>query len=323
MKKILFIILFFVSTQSFGQSNNDIFKIRLLNASNAFSVRDGAQAIFYNDTLWLFGGWHGDSIPTTNNQVWYSVDNGLSFIQGANGLFTRRHTFSVGLLNSKIWIWQGDDQYTSVQNDVYTYDSVNGWVLVTSDKGTNGNGRQRAWWTIHKGYMYSISGSTKTDVVRSSDGITWSVVATLPTAMQNIINGSCTSFNGNLYCVGGHFDIGGSPLTMNNKVWISADDGVTWSIVAQGTDFIDSYPNLVATSTHLWYLGGATASGVNTKKLMYSYNGIDWVKMPYNLYARHASGMCVKTGTGGEPDEVYIVQGNLWSDSWKIIKINK
>ncbi len=327
MKKTLLIILSFIALSAFFDgSNNDIFKVRLLNSNNNFSKRDGMESLYYHDTTWAMGGWHPDSTPVTYNQVWYSIDNALNFYQKPTGLFTRRHTFALGIKDDKMWIWQGDGAYTSVQNDVYSYSSAAGWVLVTADKGTNGNGRTLAPWTVHKTWLYSISGSSKTDVVRSTDGITWSVVATLPTKMQNLINGTATSFNGNIYVAGGHFDIGGFPLTMNNKVWKSADDGVTWTIAAQSdgdVDFATSYPSMVATSTHLWFMGGASPTGVNTAKLMHSYNGTDWTVMPYNITPRHASGMHVKPGVNGAADDVYIIQGNLQNDSWKIEKINK
>ena len=58
------------------------YQIRLVNKNAPFSARDGADAVFHENKLFLLSGWNGEDkehFPKyTSNDVWISQDFGIS-----------------------------------------------------------------------------------------------------------------------------------------------------------------------------------------------------------------------------------------------------
>lgn len=189
--------------QPFGEATLYEYVTEVMNISPAFTERDG-DVIFETDTgnIRMIGGWDGNWLPrTTTNEQWESSDGGVTFTQLANAPWDGRHSFAHGTrADGKFWIWGGDDLY-GPQRDVWTFDTVNDWVQITSDWGNVAGNRAGHGFCVHNDYMYLIGGTIQ-DCVRSSDGITWTKMSDLSFGFS-FIHGYCASHNGYIYAVGG------------------------------------------------------------------------------------------------------------------------
>lgn len=203
--------------------------------NNAWSSQDGVtwsatgsmpsantpynKVAVFNNQLHVVGG--GDASNTTDN-VMRSAD-GITWSTSASLVSpVQRHI--VDVLAGKLWVWGG----------------VHNGVLRSAQSSVDGSA-----WTAHSnvlpgtltdmskarlnGKIWIAGGNTgstiPTDVMSSSDGLTWSTIGQLPSPRRY---GSMLTYKSKLWYIGGIDDVGG----MNgNNVW-SSSDGITWSSVA-------------------------------------------------------------------------------------------
>lgn len=158
----------------------------------------------YDDKLWVIGGTGGSG----NKDVWYSTD-GISWIKAtSNGGQGYRYGHCSVVHDNKMWII-GGVMYSSdrfFKSDVWNSTDGNSWTEATSDAGFTG----RAFFgcTIHNseirvlgGYYKSNSTWSFSDNFKSTDGLTWTKVAS---------KGSWSSY-------GSYFH---KALSYNSKLWI-------------------------------------------------------------------------------------------------------
>src|SRR5215217_3539504 len=110
-----------------------------LASSSAWPPHDGAGLFSLNGTLFMIGGWSPPTIapPYTHNQVWKSVNGGVTWTQLANAPWQARHTAGWQVLNGKIWVIGGDVNSGNYQRDVWT-GTPNGsggldWLQITAN----------------------------------------------------------------------------------------------------------------------------------------------------------------------------------------------
>jgi hypothetical protein len=292
-----------------------------VNTSTAFPEMDGVGLDSYNGVLSLTGGWNGLSSPVTYDTVWTSSDGDIWTLQAAPG-WTRRHIHGHGVLNGKQWIWGGDYHTGSYQKDVWSYDTINGWVQVSSDWGTGVGNRIFFSHCIHNNKMYVIGGQNAnvvtptmfTDVYSSADGVTWSKEGDLP--LSYFSGGTAWSSGGVLYIAGGGRYLEPTSDNINTKVYKSIDNGANWTEVSTlPTAMQTIFPNGTVWDNKLWYLNGYEIGVGNKEGLYYSAdNGVTWLQFYTNPSARHGSGICVHN------NKLYIVAGNMHNDCYSIEK---
>lgn len=285
-----------------------------MNLFPAFTARDGDKITVYNNELWMLGGWDTNQAgnpgwgPTSStNQVWKSAD-GITWVQEPNAPWIGRHNFGCGTrADGKIWVWGGDDQLTPnfPQTDVWTYDSINGWVQVTSDWGPVAGNRWDGAQCLHKDYMY-VAGGHKLDTVRSNDGINWVSMGPLPVDAGVTASAMC-SYKGALYLVGGY---------NVSKVYKSIDDGATWSYVGDvSANMVNAtiWCSLSVYQGKLFFLGGSGVTANVSQIVTYTTDGATWTELTsFTMRPRHASGFTYFNNS------LFIVAGNQATDSNRI-----
>lgn len=290
-----------------------------LNLNTEMPKMDGVGAVSYDSKLWVTGGWNpnvGVFTPGPNtNQIWNSTD-GYSYTQQADAPWDERHLHFCHNFNDKIFIGGGYGNAGVPLLDVWSYDTVNGWVEITSDWGGVG---ERAFFCscIHNGKILVAGGQDDelgttmfTDIWESSDGDTWTKLCDLPVALTHFSSGVIYSFNGNLYLVGGSQYSAGVPSNINIYTYVSTDNGDSWTDISTVPANMRGYfQNGAVWNGKMWYMCGYN-SGANIKGLYSSEDGITWTAFYDSPAARHASGMCVHNS------KLFIVTGNLWNDSW-------
>ena len=293
----------------------------LPTSQTKFAWRDGAAVEYYNGRLIMMGGWNDDNAfgagtaNTTTNEVWESYDHGYTWTKIANAPWEKRHSMGHCQKDGKIWIYGGDYFQSHYQKDVWTFDDVNGWVQVTSDWGLVAGDRMLFAWCEHKGFLYMAGGQTDyaatsvfTNIVRSSDGITWTVVGTLP--ISYFSTGAMVSDGANLYILGGGRYANAGSDNPNTNIYKSVNDGVSFSLTANISTQLTGpfYCNAAFMADAIYIInGGSVIGGVgaNHTGMYYTYDGgITVGTVPGNQTVRHASGVCTN-GT-----DLYLVSGN-------------
>lgn len=101
----------------------------LATASAGWSTRFGHNSIFYDNKLWVMGGWHSIDAynnGTFKNDVWYSADNGASWtLAAANPAWNGRHNFSLVEHRGKMYVYAGNNGFFG--NNTGRMDSNNVW----------------------------------------------------------------------------------------------------------------------------------------------------------------------------------------------------
>lgn len=291
------------------------------NTQNEYSWRDGLALVEFEGKLRMMGGWSdnpgsGWFPDSTTNQQWESNDKGYTWTQISNANWNRRHSMGYGIKDNKIWIWGGDLFFNGIaQKDVWSYTTAGGWVQETSNWGVIAGERILFSHCIHNGYLYMAGGQTGygnnetmfTDIVRSSDGITWTKIGNLPSGLNHFSAGIMYSLNGKLYITSGGEYKNSGHTNFNNKVYMSLDEGSSW--IEKSTLPValqnQMYANGTAMDGKLWMVKGFQG-GINTSGLYYSLDGISWTQSTETPADRHACGIC----TNSTNDELYIVSGN-------------
>ena len=317
MKRIFILSVLFIL---FLNSKAQVFSMLEQNPAAAFIPRDGAATVKYDNKLYLIGGWNPILIPYPHflNDFWVSADDGKTWTQLPDAPFTPRHTHGAGVLNNKLYVWGGDGL-----KDVWYYDAVTRpgsptWVQVTADWGPELGDRNFFVSCIHNGFIYVGLGvdSVHSDLYRSRDGQNWFKVGNDFTGdLVGRSRASMISFKGDLYIVGGgQYNTGGH--TLYGSVWKSKDDGVTWEKILDNNDRLKTiWGNLAAMDGYMFFVRGIDETGINTKGILYTNDGITWNEFNYAILPRHA------TSVWGAGNKIYIVAGNLYNDCYTITKI--
>jgi hypothetical protein len=286
---------------------------------------DGVGLVSYNNKLITTGGWSPTvgvftPGPTTNKQ-WESTDDGKNYTEVATAPFAERHVHFSLVLNSKIYVGGGSGNAVTPLKDVWSYDTINGWVQTTANWGSGVGNRYFTTSCVHNGKILiaggqdDLSGTTMfTDIWETADGTTFTKLCDLPAALTHFSSGVIYSFNNKLYLVGGSKYAGGSNTDINNHTYVSDNNGTTWaSLGTIPIPMTGIFQDGRVWDDKMWYLCGSQ-SGVNIKGLYYSTDGITWNPFYDAPSARHATGMTVHN------DKLIFFTGNFWNDSWCIQK---
>jgi hypothetical protein len=288
------------------------------NLAHSMTERDGNVIFETAGKIRCIGGWNpakpgtGWGAYDSTNQQWETSDGGVNWTQIANAPWNPRHNFAHGFTSDgRFWIWGGDGIFGN-QTDVWTYDSVNGWVQITADWGLVAGTRISHSFCIHDDYLYLIGGSIL-DCVRSNDGITWEKMSDLPAALvtANYSNGYACSHRGYIYVLGG--DSGGQL-----KVFRTAT-GATWEQLpdlAAEFNITTYWCRLFSWADRLWYFAGTGSSGNQRGIWMSDDDGQTWNKhYSFFMLPTHAQGV----NTFGS--DLYQIAGNSSRSSNRIYRV--
>lgn len=301
--------------------------VEVLNQSCDFPPRDGIELVSYNNELRMLGGWNGLDFPMSKKEDWKSID-GITWIQNSDPSWNSpRHTFIGEVFQNKIWVML-NDPYTIGDKSMYTYDLINGWVSkgqleITDNQNlyfhflhTDINNKE---WIYFGGGQVDLNvPSTKfNNYLHRWDGVNLEKICDFPIEMGNRSNSIAFSFEGKIFIAGGGEYMNDGNHTYRNDIWVSEDDGVTFTLHGSDNLFAKQYANVCIWNNKIWYLDGSSRfEGGNVRGL---YMGNDLLSLELvngwgQIPPRHASGMCVHN------DELYIVAGNLRNDSFKVTK---
>lgn len=299
--------------------------VEKLNDNCAFQSRDGIQLVTYESELRLLGGWNGNDIPLSKKEDWKSSD-GITWIENPIPSWNLpRHTFICKVYQNKIWVML-NDVYSASDKSMYTFDSINGWIskgqLSIADNQTlyfhflHTDVNNKEWIYFGGGQTGGAVDmwDTYNDYLHRWDGITLEKVCDFPIQMGHRSNSVAWSQNGKIYIAGGGEYHGNGAHTYRDDIWISEDDGITFSLYGTNSIFARQYANLEIWDNKIWYLSGS--NGGNIQGLYFGTDPLNlqlvngWGFIP----ARHASGICVHNNS------LHIVAGNMHNDSFKVAK---
>jgi hypothetical protein len=281
----------------------DLWTWETMAAGSPWRPRDGAGLLWFDDRLWLLGGWDGYPVAewanaNTTNEVWVSDDLGATWTQ----------------------VHADDHAPPSTGPDAFWYPRHTAGMLTHTHEGT-------PYMYVVGGDIYYVTG----DVWRSADGESWERVAA-ETPWEGRVLQMVGSYDGDLYVMGGQIDIN-DPSTTLNDVWRSEDGGATWTR-------LDDAPwaprgmvyNPVEHDGKLWLIGGGTYSEL--PRIFYndvwSFDGSSWTEVSpdgeapwlareyHNTYA--AEGLLwVSSGYGPDGlnhnDFWYSADGVTWTEA--------
>lgn len=236
--------------------------------------RTGFGLTYFNNQLWLVGGWTGHECT---KEVWTSKDGGKNWIlANANAPFGLRSEFTLTVFQNQMYLIGGlhcqDNSivgdYTHITNDIWTSTDGYNWSYLTSNPllarvshqtvVSNNKLVITAGYTDFQGYS--------NDTISSTDGIIWNVMSPSALWLERAHHQS-VFFNNKIYVFGGVKMIsdswfsqiwfsptagagyfwGGPPITTSvySDVWSSSDEGVTWI-------HEDANPSLPGPQDPLW-----------------------------------------------------------------------
>lgn len=307
-----------------------IYKLRARDTAVLPFWVDGAKIRQVNNELKFFGGWNpeqpGDSVRPFHYK---SVDGGANF--SSVDVMPQGGRTEAGAIvkNNTVYIYGGNDSDTTSANDVWGWDAVNGWQLVTADWGIQDQ-YCNFGYCAHKNYGYAGLGQTRANVyvndiyrAPADDMGNWqSINPVIPAAMQNLVLPCFESLKGKLYCfAGGRLGFPSvTPYYVNTKVFRSDDDGVHWVEIADEPLLNSGLwgNSTVAGGDTIIYISGSDANNSMTanNRILFSYDGIKWRHLAINVNGRHA------TAVGSVDDDAIIACGFGQNDAFLIERIN-
>lgn len=298
-----------------------------LNLNIETPKMDGIGLIPFGGKLRINCGWNPDGVftpgPNTNKQ-WES-NSGYNFTEITAAPFDERHIHACHSFNdNKICVIGGYGNSSTVLLDCWTYDTVNGWIETNSDFSSD-LGTRAFFASCTNGNRIYIAGgqddelgTTVFDDIWYTDdfGATFTYLCDLPVGI-NFSSGVIYYANGGLIIAGGSKYVSGSNVGDNLNTYFRPDSTGIWQdLGAMPTKMQGIFQNGCIWDNKLWYLCGSQLS-VNIKGLFYldlNNVGVGWTEFYDAPQARHAAGMCVFN------NELHIVCGNFWNDSWCLQK---
>lgn len=294
-----------------------------ISNSLPFSNRDGAGLLNFNNKLYLLGGWHNDSVPRTNNEVWSSDDAvNWTFIKKAP--WEQRHTFGCLIFNNKIWILGGDVNSNHYQPDVWNSSNGIDWNLIqdTTTWGFrvlfNYHLMNNKMWVYGGQKIFNNNLDTSyNDIYSSQDGVNWfKEVNTSSWSPRGMMIGNVNHL-GKIWMLGGGTYTGDLTLRMySNEVW-NTKNSIQWNFVSNAPWVGRQYHNVISFDNKVWVTCGYNYfQNGNLNDTWYSKDGMNWVKVDSaSIIPRHAASLVEFKGS------LILLGGPLYNDDiWSLSK---
>jgi hypothetical protein len=265
------------------QSNTDVWssvdgKTWVEQTHNAgFAPRYNHQVVAYRDKLWLTAG----NSQTVESDVWSSAD-GVNWKKViTDGFFNGLVGHQMVTLQNKLWVLGGRDKQYDFNNNTWSSNDGANW----SKQTTNANFNERQFFQVtslnDRLWLIGSTQSTSTGdtdeklhTFSSSDTMNWKE-ATLTNAPSPRLITALTTFNNQLWIIGGSHAIDTVQSESSNDVWSSAD-GSTWVKKTENAQFSKrNGHSVIGFKDKLWLVGGQEA-GARKNDIWSSVDGITW-----------------------------------------------
>lgn len=273
----------------------------------AFSPRDTAEGVVYQDKLWLSNGYyHGNVLSrdlwTSEDGVTWTVVNEATPYDG----YSEMVVYQDALWAVKGSVWTSKDGATWTQ------------VLDKTPFGARGYGEL----VVHQDALWQLGSGA--DVWRSTDGAQWTeVIAEAPYGQREAA--AVAVFQDKLWLMGGKTPGANTPpekgypeTTTHNDVWTSAD-GASWEQVAVKAPWTPrQWFTTEVYRGRLWIIGGYdNVNGANLDDVWYTEDGATW----HRYEAQPVFSTRHEPTTYVYQDKLWVVAGNTWpvlNDVWRL-----
>ncbi len=279
----------------------------LITREAAFSPRDTAEDLVYDNKMWLSNGYYHDN--TLSRDLWVSTDGATwSLVNGA----TPYDGYSeMVVYDGKMWAIKGS-VWTSTDGVEWTR------VAETTPFGVRGYGEV----VVHDGKMWHLGSGA--DVWWTTDGTAWTC-ATENAPYGNRTASAVAVFEGKLWLMGGYTQQPNDPpeksylqYTTHNDVWVSRD-GTAWERVLERAPWIPRMWSIAkAYAGELWLIGGFdNAHSANLGDVWHTRDGKQWTKLEAAtaFTPRHEPTCYVYENS------LWVIAGNTWpvvNDAWRL-----
>jgi len=294
-----------------------LFLLTVPSASAEWSGRAGHSSVAMPDgSIILMGGQEKSGLSSVLNDVWRSVDNGVTWTQQTTNARWSARTFhsSVAMPDGSIILMGGYDGDTWL-NDVWR--STDNGVTWTQ-QAANAGWPAREWHAsvaMPDGSIILMGGlgfGRFNDVWRSTDnGVTWTQQTANAGWPARYMHASVAMPDGSIILMGGEGDSGAF-----NDVWRSTDNGVTWTqqTMNAGWSARTSPSSIAMLDGSIILMGGYGDTRLNDVWRS-TDNGVTWTQQAANAGwpARHMHASVAM------PDGSIILMGGsgLLDDVWR------
>lgn len=268
--------------------------------TDKFLDRDGAEALVFNNKLWLIGG----SQAGYKADIWSSTDGANWKKEVAQAAFSARKYHRIAAFNNQLWLIGGLTD-NGRANDVWSSTDGINWVLRTEHAAFSARYEHTLFAFMDKLWLVGGEASdTLSDIWSSADGITWNkAVDDAPFGARSGMQ--ITAYNNQLFLTGGYTS------SAKNDVWTSTD-GVNWSLVVEHAAFSSRDGHAVHQFDGKLWLTGGYVSGVGALNDMWSSNdGLTWELTPSVLPETQFEHKVLALN-----DELFVLGGFLRDQVW-------
>lgn len=288
----------FLAVLTAAQPGGDWF---LVTEQTAFSPRDTAEGVVYDEKMWLSNGYYHGNVLTRD--LWNSED-GKSWTRVTDDTPYDGYSEMV-VYGGRMWAIK-DSVWTST--DGQTWDRV----LEHTPFGVRGYGEV----VVHRDRMWQLGSGA--DVWSSTDGARWDLaIEQAPYGDRSAA--AVAVFEDKIWLLGGRSVRANDPpekgykdFTTYHDVW-SSEDGVAWERVQEKAPWSSRMWFLAQVyQNRLWIIGGFdNANNTNLGDVWSTKNGVEWQKIETET----------KFSPRHEPTG-YVFQGRLWlvaGNSWPVL----
>ena len=248
-------------------------------------ARANHGSVVLDGNIYMIAGFN--SLSFTNDDVWKSIDRGVSWTQIATGTrFSARQLADAQVLNGEIYLMGGFNGISNL-NDVWKSADGASWTQVTATPIPSPSPRFPARSSFASvmlpgsgaaaAELFYIGGAgTPQNVYKSSDGASWTSLSagSMPgftSTANNRRDHTAVVLGGNIYLIAGR-----KGADFQRDVWKSTDRGVNWRRITSNAPFgnLSNHSSAVLGDT-MYVIGGYSGSR-NLNDVWKSTDGITW-----------------------------------------------
>lgn len=260
--------------------------VSVATSNSDFNDRVVSTATF-DDKVWVFG----------EQSIWNSTDGTNWTLVDDNPSYGVRTGFTVLIYEGKLWLLAGTTFGSQPINDVWSSEDGITWQLVTDTPGFNHEFSIRGAVFMNKMWFFPLEQNTDGRFERtawvSEDGIVWSFVQNF----ENFIGNQLVMKNNKIYSFA--TDTNGTVKIVGSV----SENGLEWTHFESqelvGIDFTNQSPDFMVYDNKFWTVG------LNSDKILYSKDGIDWQEAGRLNKSLRNTNLVVKD------DKIWVVGGTL------------
>ena len=236
----------------------------------------------FQNKMWLLGGVvpsKGFNFSYVTNAVWSSSDgttwaSSPHIASPAEGeLWTGRERINAVVYKDKLWVIGGNGYPAfgnanapgTPMNDVWSTTDGTNWTEVAASATFLARTNPAVF--VHNDKIYlaggrNASGTLLNDVWTTEDGVNWTELSVSET-FAPVWGHQVVSYNGQLFLLGGYVKDEADADVVQNDLWLSEDDGATWSKVGASDPraLPGNFPgraffNMFVHDNAIWIIGG-------------------------------------------------------------------